>query len=90
MIHAEPRNTLMRKTPYKSVQMVRRIALTVTLAIVLSGCIDRQVSLNKTASDGTTQIAHCDAKAFGLAMVIMEQQDFNDCRKHYRENGYSE
>ncbi len=80
----------MRKAPYGSAKMVRRIALMVTLAIAISGCVDRQVSLNKMASDGTTQIAPCDAKAFGLAMVIMEQQNLNDCRKYYRENGYSE
>ena len=80
----------MRKTPHGSVQLARRIVLTVALAIVLSGCGDRQVFLKKTASDGTTQIAHCDAKGYGLIPVIMEQQNLNDCREYYRQNGYIE
>ena len=80
----------MRKGPFGSVQMVRRIALMATLAIAISGCVDRQVFMKKTASDGTTQIAHCDAKGFGLIPAIMEQQNLNDCREYYRQNGYME
>jgi hypothetical protein len=74
----------------QGIQVVWRITLVIMLSVALSGCIDRQVFLKKTAPDGTTQIAHCDGKGFGLIPMVMEEQNLNDCRAYYRQNGYIE
>ena len=61
-------------------------------SLALAGCVHKTAYLTKPPAQagGDQQIAHCDAKGFGLILMVLEEVAYNDCMTFYRNHGYAQ
>ena len=72
--------------------MRARMIAAALLPILLGGCVHKTAYLTKppTTAGADVQIAHCEAKGFGLIPLVLEEVSYDDCMAFYRNHGYIE
>jgi len=75
-----------------AIKILAKTAAVVAVSVVLAGCVHKTAYLTKSPSKegGDPQIAHCEAKGFGLIPMVLEEVAYNDCMTFYRNNGYAQ
>ena len=75
-----------------AIKTLAKTAAVVAVSLALAGCVHKTAYLTKPPAQagGDQQIAHCEAKGFGLIPMVLEEVAYDDCMTFYRNHGYAQ